>query len=94
MELSGIGGEYRRSGDVLVHYGFSSQFNVLHNSIDNIVTGHTAWASDATKTHMDDITMSGGTAADSHQRRIWTGYRALQPPRKRSLVEALSRLFN
>jgi hypothetical protein len=60
MELSGVGGEYRRSGDVLAYYGYSSQFTALHNSIDNIITGHTAWAVSAIKSHMDDISVLGG----------------------------------
>ena len=96
MELSGVGGEYRRSGDVLAYYGYSSQFTALHNSIDNIVTGHTAWAVNAIKYHMDDISVLGGKLeVAQHWRRIWTGYRALQLPRKQPLIiEALSRLFN
>jgi len=96
MELSGIGGEYRRSGDVLAHYGFDPRFTVLHNSIDNIVTGHTAWAADAIKAHMEDICRLGvESETGAHWRRVWSGYRALHPPRKRTLVvEAISRLFN
>ncbi|MCF1469271.1 iron-containing redox enzyme family protein [Agrobacterium vitis] len=95
MELSGVGGEYRRSGDVLRHYGFSAQFTELHNSIDNVATGHTAWAIDAIKAHLDEMNLRGGaTEANRHWRRVWIGYRALQPPQRRPLlIEALSRLF-
>jgi hypothetical protein len=95
MELSGVGGEYRRSGDVLRYYGFSAQFTELHNSIDNVATGHTAWAIDAIKAHLDDTRQRGGVkdvAAD--WKRIWTGYRSLQPPKRGlALIEAISRLF-
>ncbi|MEP2781309.1 MAG: iron-containing redox enzyme family protein [Pseudoruegeria sp.] len=95
MELSGIGGEYRRSGDVLAHYGYSAQFTILHNSIDNIITGHTAWAINAIKAHMDEVGMRSGAAGlAAHWQRVWTGYRALHPPQRRPLlIEALSRLF-
>ena len=92
MELSGVGGEYRRSGDVLRHYGFSSTFTDLHNTIDNVVTGHTAWAIEAIKQHLDDVAQRGGQReVDHHWRRIWVGYRALNPP-KNSLMSALQDL--
>jgi len=96
MELSGVGGEYRRSGEVLAHYGFSAQFTELHNSIDNVSTGHTAWAIDAIKSHMDEVHQhSGIEGLNAHWLRIWTGYRALRPPQRRfRLVEAFSNLFH
>ena len=78
MELSGIGGDYRRAGDMLRFYGFSSQFNELHNSIDNIVTGHTGWALQAIQLFMDQY--SSSPLQDLYWQRIWTGYRALKPP--------------
>lgn len=85
MELSGIGGEYRRSGDILRHYGYSSQFTDLHNSIDNIATGHTAWAIDAIKSHMESVYQLGGNEAlQKNWNRVWIGYLSLQPPKERS----------
>lgn len=78
MELSGIGGDYRRAGDILRFYGFSSQFNELHNSIDNIVTGHTGWAVQAIQLFMEQH--QGSTLQTQYWHRIWTGYRALKPP--------------
>lgn len=81
MELSGVGGEYRRSADVLRHYGFNSLFTDLHNTIDNVVSGHTAWAIEAIKQHLDDIAQNGGTTELArHWQRVWVGYRALSPP--------------
>ncbi|MFO2466051.1 iron-containing redox enzyme family protein [Pseudomonas sp. 15FMM2] len=81
MELSGVGGEYRRSADVLRHYGFSSMFTDLHNTIDNVVSGHTAWAIEAIKQHLDDVAQSGGHSELSrHWQRVWVGYHALSPP--------------
>jgi len=89
MELSGVGGEYRRAADVLRHYGFSSMFTDLHNTIDNVVSGHTAWAIEAIKQHLDDVAQSGGHKELSHHwRRIWVGYRALSPPTE-SLLSTL-----
>lgn len=82
MELSGIGGEYRRSGDILKHYGFSAQFTAIHNTIDNIVSGHTAWSIEAIKLHLDDVFQkSGRRIVQEHWYRIWTGYRSLTPPK-------------
>ncbi len=78
MELSGIGGDYRRAGDILRFYGFSSQFNELHNSIDNIVTGHTGWAVQAIQLFMEQH--AGSALQTQYWHRIWTGYRALKPP--------------
>lgn len=81
MELSGVGGEYRRSADVLRHYGFNSMFTDLHNTIDNVVSGHTAWAIEAIKQHLDDVAQKGGhTELSHHWQRVWVGYRALSPP--------------
>ncbi len=91
MELSGIGGEYRRAGDILKYYGFSAQFTKLHNTIDNIVTGHTAWALEAIKIHLDELYQKGGTRmVQDHWYRIWTGYRSLIPPKEFCLHSIIS----
>lgn len=82
MELSGVGGTYRTMRDLLCHYGYSPHFVNLHNTIDNVSTGHTAWALEAIKIYMDDILAQAGLAQVQQQwQRIWTGYRALQPPK-------------
>ena len=47
MELSGVGGSYRSAREFLKHYGFPTIFVDLHNTIDNVSTGHSAWAADA-----------------------------------------------
>ncbi|MBM7126769.1 iron-containing redox enzyme family protein [Dyella flava] len=89
MELSGVGGQYRRSGEVLAHYGFSAQFTELHNSIDNVATGHTAWAISAIQSYLDDTYLQGGgEQVDVQWRRVWTGYRALQSPAWHTLFSA------
>ena len=80
MELSGVGGTYRTAIDALKHYGFDPYFVELHNNIDNVSTGHTAWAISAIKYHLDEMFARGGAdLVDEHWQRIWTGYRALAP---------------
>lgn len=81
MELSGVGGTYRSASDALRRHGFSSTFVDLHNTVDNIVTGHTALALEATKMHLEEMHGHGGLAeVQRHWRRVWTGYLALVPP--------------
>jgi hypothetical protein len=80
MELSGVGGAYRSASDALRHYGYSSTFVDLHNTVDNISTGHTAIALDAIKIHLDEMLERGGLDdVQRHWRRVWTGYLALVP---------------
>jgi hypothetical protein len=81
MELSGVGGTYRSVSDALRHYGYSSTFVDLHNTVDNILTGHTAIALEAIKIHLDEILERGGLEeVQRYWRRVWTGYLALVPP--------------
>ena len=81
MELSGVGGAYRTARDELRHYGFSTLFVDLHNTIDNISTGHSAMAAEAIEIYLDDLVRAGDRKIiDAHWERVWTGYRALAPP--------------
>jgi hypothetical protein len=81
MELSGVGGSYRTAKDELVHHGFSAQFVELHDTIDNVSSGHTAMAIRAIELHLDGLMRAGDPAiVDAHWRRVWTGFRALVPP--------------
>jgi hypothetical protein len=81
MELSGVGGAYRDAIDALRYYGYDPCFIELHNTIDNVSTGHTAWAVEAIKCHMDEMLARGGTElVEEHWHRVWTGYRSLAPP--------------
>ncbi|WP_285587681.1 iron-containing redox enzyme family protein [Herbidospora sp. NBRC 101105] len=81
MELSGVGGTYRRARLALKRYGFNTRFVDIHNTIDNVATGHSAWAADAV-----DILLAGlpeapgpGSRAETWE-RVRTGYRSLNPP--------------
>jgi hypothetical protein len=81
VELSGVGGTYRTSSDALRRYGYPSTFVDVHNTIDNIASGHTALAFDAIRLHLDEAMDHGGP--DELQRRwkrVWTGWRAIVPP--------------
>jgi hypothetical protein len=80
MELSGVGGSYKTAHDELKHYGFSTLFVDLHNTIDNVSTGHSALALEAIELHMDEALRGGDNRMVAERwRRVWTGYRALTP---------------
>jgi hypothetical protein len=81
MELSGVGGTYRRDRAALRTYGFSSRYADVHNTIDNVATGHSAWAVDAIDCHLAVLAeRSGSEAAADAWLRIRTGFRSLRPP--------------
>ena len=77
MELSGVGGSYRRARQALKEYGFSTAFVDIHNTIDNVATGHSAWAADAIDGYMAQQTLTSRAGAWD---RIRAGYRSLNPP--------------
>lgn len=77
MELSGVGGTYRNAHRFLKHYGLPTTFVDLHNTIDNVSTGHAAWAAeaiDAWMQHSQDLIPVEATWA-----RIRLGYESLAP---------------
>ncbi|MFT7115859.1 MAG: hypothetical protein ACI9I0_001066 [Rhodoferax sp.] len=84
MELSGVGGSYRSARRFLQHYGFSTSFVDLHNTIDNVSTGHSAWAADAIDAYMRSLTSQ---AIEAQWERVRVGYESLAPaPSKWSSV--------
>jgi hypothetical protein len=81
MELSGVGGSYRDARVALRHHGFSTQFVDLHNTIDNVATGHSAWAADAIDSYLADLPGTFGTGEEADVwDRIRLGHRSLNPP--------------
>jgi Iron-containing redox enzyme len=82
MELSGVGGSYRSAQKFLTHYRFSTHFVDLHNTIDNVSTGHSAWAADAIDAHMQMIAELGDVEAE--WLRVRTGFESLAPITRRS----------
>ena len=82
MELSGVGGAYRVARDELAHYGFDTLFVDLHNTIDNVSTGHSAMAAEAIEWLMEEALASCDQHFIADQwRRVWTGFRSLAPPK-------------
>ncbi len=78
IELSGVGGTYRTTSRALRHYGYDSLFVDLHNTVDNVSTGHTALALEAVKMHRDEMLARGGRAEVQRRwQRVWTGFRSL-----------------
>ncbi|MER5768639.1 iron-containing redox enzyme family protein, partial [Streptomyces sp. NPDC001985] len=63
MELSGVGGGYRRAHRALERYGFSTRFVDIHNTIDNVATGHSAWAADAVDAFLTSVLGAQGAGA-------------------------------
>lgn len=80
MELSGVGGSYRTARTFMKHYGFSTHFVDLHNTIDNVSTGHSAWAADAIDTHMRTVAkLSNPAEFAAEWQRVRVGYESLAP---------------
>lgn len=83
MELSGVGGAYRTARDELRHYGFSTLFVDLHNTIDNVSSGHSAMALEAIELYMDGFLNGYSPSLVATQwRRVWTGFCALSSPKR------------
>ena len=83
MELSGVGGAYRTARDELRHYGFSTLFVDLHNTIDNVSSGHSAMAVEAIEIYMDEFLSACPPSLVATQwRRVWTGFCALSIPKR------------
>ncbi|GAA3858878.1 iron-containing redox enzyme family protein [Streptomyces sedi] len=81
MELSGVGGGYRSASLALRHHGYSTQFVDLHNTIDNVATGHSAWAVDAIDSYLADLPrLVGPHQEQAVWERVRVGYRSLNPP--------------
>lgn len=81
MELSGVGGTYRRARMALKKYGFSTRFVDIHNTIDNVATGHSAWAADAVDTYLASVLATQGADVQAETwERVRTGFRSLNPP--------------
>jgi Iron-containing redox enzyme len=81
MELSGVGGGYRKAAIALKAHGFSTRFVDIHNTIDNVATGHSAWAADAIAAYLAQIAqLQGHAAQEAAWSRVRVGYRSLNPP--------------
>lgn len=88
MELSGVGGTYRRARIALREHGFSTRFVDIHNTIDNVASGHSAWAADAIDTYLSALPPERVGPAWA---RVRTGFRSLNPPDGRGARRAQRR---
>jgi hypothetical protein len=95
IELSGLGGFYMRLADELRFWKLDPTFVILHNTIDNLASGHAALARDAIVTHLDQIFNEHGQAEMQHHwERVWSGYVSLSvAPRKTWRVLVLKFLW-
>lgn len=81
MELSGVGGGYRTAHVALRAYGFTTRFVDIHNTIDNVASGHSAWAADAVDSYLVTLPDAPGPdGRDAAWQRVRVGYRALDLP--------------
>lgn len=84
IELSGVGGSYRLAHRSLAHHGFDTQFVDLHNAIDNVLTGHSAWAAEAVELFVAGIgDLQGEGAQQEAWERVRTGFASLEVPLRR-----------
>jgi hypothetical protein len=93
MELSGVGGGYRHASKFLRHYGFSTHFVDLHNTIDNVASGHSAWAADALDAHLRTAARTlDAVGLEKLWQRVLAGYKSMTavPPK---VDEWLARLY-
>lgn len=78
IELSGLGASYARVASELDDWDIDSKIVRLHQSIDNLASGHAALARECVMIHLDQMCALGGEpAVQQHWRRIWTGYCSL-----------------
>lgn len=83
MELSGVGGSYRTARQAFRAYGFPTIFVDIHNTIDNVSTGHSAWAAEAIESYLESARAFGAEPADLEAlwMRVRTGFASLDPDR-------------
>jgi hypothetical protein len=80
VELAGVGGPYMEARDTLRHFHYPTLFVDVHNAADNVSVGHSAWAMNAIKRHMDEVAERDGPHnVDRIWHRVWAGVRATLP---------------
>ncbi|OQX16370.1 MAG: hypothetical protein BWK73_04015 [Thiothrix lacustris] len=79
IELSGLGKGYMQIIDELKYWKMNPYFFILHLTIDNIASGHTAVAMETVHVYLDQILATQGQAAMQREwERIWVGYLAFR----------------
>lgn len=96
VELAGVGGPYMEARDTLRHFHYPTLFVDVHNAADNVSVGHSAWAMNAIKRHMDEVASRDGPHnVDRIWHRVWAGVRATLPQigRVRMMAHRIRRRF-
>lgn len=80
-ELFGVGGSLRQTQLNLKRHRYNTLFYDIHNTIDNVASGHSAWAIDAINTYMSTVarTFGADVRAETWQ-RIRVGFYSATPP--------------
>lgn len=75
IELSGLGGSYLRLAETLDYWGIDSMIVRVHQSADNMASGHAAIAKTAVGQYLDHVlSLNGERARENHWQRIWLGF--------------------
>lgn len=79
VEMAGVGQGYQAAVEILEMHGIDPYFFVLHNTIDNAASGHTALSVNAIQTWLDSLPLH----KDSEEfllawKRIWRGFFSYQ----------------
>lgn len=81
MELSGVGNGYVFAKAFLKKYNFSTRFVDLHNTIDNVISGHSAWALEAIDAYMESLSEHCDIEElNKYWERVQVGYKSLGLP--------------
>lgn len=79
IEISGLGKAYGQLARDLEYWGIDARIIRLHQSIDNLASGHAALAKEAIVLHLRQVYGLGGdSAVQAHWRRIQTGFDLLR----------------
>lgn len=97
IELSGLGADYRDLAKNLEYWGIDPHIVRLHQSIDNLASGHAAIARKVIMEYLDRIMSAHGYhIMEQHWRRIGIGYYSLNAVSKNfkwALIRAYCRKF-
>ncbi|MGH8558957.1 MAG: iron-containing redox enzyme family protein [Methylococcales bacterium] len=75
IELSGLGGTYLKLAESLDYWRIASKIVRIHQSADNMASGHSAIATMVVSRYLDHIlSLNGERAMQDHWQRIWLGF--------------------
>ena len=75
IEMAGVGRMYDRAAVLLRSHQIDPYFFVLHNTIDNGASGHTAWSVHAIQLYLDELALHADASVVAQAwQRVWRGY--------------------